>query len=370
MQTRSYMPDYLRLFALFGIVVVNVQFIAFPSTSSFIAPPAHMGADAVAHWLVGGLAMLKTYGLFCFMFGVGLGFLMRSAERRDLAFGPLYRRRMLGLAALGLLHGCLFFLGDILLIYAVTGAILYLWRDWPVGRLVRLGAILLVVQVMIAAPLMLALPGQPDDIVALERDFMTSGSLLEVVIFRSIAFAFTFPLFLVVQGISALGWFCLGLAAVKSGIIDAADHALWRRARLFCLLPGVAVSLVGAAMMEWGDAPTGFVLALMAAPVATLGYLGAIAALARTPGPWMARALEAGGSSLSIYLGQSIVLSTIFAGYGLGLWDAVSRVEAITIAVAVTVALMFALVAWRRWFALGPFEWVLRRVTYGRAVKG
>ena len=30
-----------------------------------------------ASWLVNGLALFKTYGLFSFMFGVGLGFLMR-----------------------------------------------------------------------------------------------------------------------------------------------------------------------------------------------------------------------------------------------------------------------------------------------------
>ncbi|NBB83701.1 MAG: DUF418 domain-containing protein, partial [Alphaproteobacteria bacterium] len=91
---RSLMPDYLRLFALFGIVVVNVQFMAFSSLQGFAEPVGETALDAVALWLVNGLAMLKTYGLFSFMFGVGLGFLMRSAARRDLAFGRVYRNRM------------------------------------------------------------------------------------------------------------------------------------------------------------------------------------------------------------------------------------------------------------------------------------
>jgi hypothetical protein len=38
--------------------------------------------DAITLWLANGLALFKTYGLFFFMFGVGLGFLMRSAARR------------------------------------------------------------------------------------------------------------------------------------------------------------------------------------------------------------------------------------------------------------------------------------------------
>ncbi|MEQ9039004.1 MAG: hypothetical protein RIE24_11680 [Silicimonas sp.] len=46
-------------------------------------------------------------------------------------------------------------------------------------------------------------------------------------------------------------------------------------------------------------------------------YLGLIAAFSGLPGPLMARALAAGGSSLRIYPGQSIFLSTIFSGCGL-----------------------------------------------------
>lgn len=38
---RALKPDYLRLFALFGgIVVVNVRFIAFPALDSFVSSPS------------------------------------------------------------------------------------------------------------------------------------------------------------------------------------------------------------------------------------------------------------------------------------------------------------------------------------------
>jgi uncharacterized protein len=363
---RALMPDYLRLFALFGIVVVNVQFIGFSALGSFADPGGETLRDAITMWLVNGLALLKTYGLFSFMFGVGLGFLMRSASRRGLPFGRIYRNRMIGLAVLGIAHGCLFFPGDILTIYAVMGSILYLFRDWPVRRLVRVGAALLVLQAIIAAPLLLVAPETPASIVALEREILTEGGFLEAVIFRSIGFAFIMPSFLVIQGIAALGWFCLGLAAVKSGMIDDASHPLWRRARHWCLGPGVVLGLAGAATWQWGPPLPGVVLTIVTAPVATLGYLGMIAALSRPPGPIMAQALKAGGSSLSIYLGQSIILSTIFSGYGLGLWDSVDRLTAVVIGVAVTAGLIGALLIWRADFKLGPLEWVLRRITYAR----
>jgi uncharacterized protein len=361
---RALMPDYLRLVALFGIVVVNVQFIAFSALGSFADPGGETLRDAITLWLVNGLALLKTYGLFSFMFGVGLGLLMRSAARRALPFGRLSRNRMIGLAFLGIAHGCLFFPGDILTIYAVTGSILYLFRDWPVRRLVRVGAALLVLQALIAPLLLLATPETPPDIVAMERAILTNGGFFEAVLFRSIGFAFIMPSFLVIQGTAALGWFCLGLAAVKSGMIDDATHPLWLRARRWCLGPGVVLGLVGAALSQWGSAEPGVALIIAAAPVATLGYLGLIAAFSRPPGPIMAQALTAGGSSLSIYLGQSIILSTIFAGYGLGQWGAVDRLSAVAIAVAVTAGLMGGLMIWRSRFALGPFEWLLRRFMF------
>lgn len=363
---RALMPDYLRLIALFGIVVVNVQYIGFSALGSFADPGGETTLDAIALWLVNGLTLLKTYGLFSFMFGVGLGFLMRSATRRGLPFARVYRNRMIGLAVLGIAHGCLFFPGDILTIYAVTGSILYLFRDWAVRRLVRVGAGLLVLQALIAPSLLLIAPETPSDIVAMERAILTEGGFLDAVLFRSIGFACIMPSFLVIQGIAALGWFCLGLAAVKSGMFDDAQAELWRRARRWCLVPGVVLGLVGAGIWQWGPAAPGVVLTVAAAPVATLGYLGVIAALSRPPGPIMARALAAGGSSLSIYLGQSIILSTIFSGYGLGLWGAVDRLTAVSIALFVTVFLIGALLIWRARFRLGPFEWLLRRITYAR----
>jgi uncharacterized protein len=172
------------------------------------------------------------------------------------------------------------------------------------------------------------------------------------------------PSFLLIQGTAALGWFCLGLAAVKSGMIDDAMHPLWRRARRWCLGPGVALGLLGAAIWQWGPPVPGVVLTVVSAPVATLGYLGLIAAVSRPPGPIMAQALKAAESSLSIYLGQSIILSTIFSGYGLGLWSTVDRLTSVLIALAVTVGLIGLLMIWRRYIKLGPFEWVLRRITY------
>lgn len=360
---RALMPDYLRLVALFGIVVVNVQFMAYPLGAGFMAADPLGAADRVAVWLVAGLATLKTYGLFSFMFGVGLRFQIQSARRRGVVLGPRYRNRMVGLVLLGACHGLLFFPGDILVLYGLLGSVLYLWRDWPTRRLVRVGAALLAVQVLVASALIV----QPESVdpawLAFAMQSNTAGSFLEVVVYRSVSFAFAFPFGLVFQGFSALGWFCLGYAAIRSGVLDRPGHPLWRRARRVCLGPGMALSLLGAWVVVYREAVWGDVLLVAAAPLATLGYLGVIAQVARPPGPRMAMILQAGGSSLSVYLGQSILLTTLLAPFGLGLWNAVSPVEAVALALGVTLVLIAGLILWRRAFALGPFEWILRRIT-------
>ncbi len=366
--TRAQMPDYLRLIALFGIVVVNVQFMAFPDSANFPFNTGFSGFDRVTVLLVNGLALTKSYGLFSFMFGVGLGFLMQSVERRGLPFGRVYRNRMIGLLVLGLLHGCLFFFGDILVIYAVTGSILYLMRNWAVRRLVKWGVVLLVLQTAIVAATMLAAlfvdPAVTAEHDAWAKTVMTTGGIADVIQYRSSEYLFFLPFGLMFQGLGALGWFCLGLASVRSGMIDNPDHQQWKNARRICLVPGVAGSLLGAVLVLNGHSIWGIVLVVVAAPVATVGYLGLIAAMPKPKSRMAKTILAAGGASLSVYLGQSIILSWIFSGYGLGLWSGVSWTVATGTALLVTAFLIASVAMWQSRFGTPPFERLLRRITY------
>jgi hypothetical protein len=71
--------------------------------TSWLAKPPY----AVTLRLVNGLALFNTYGLFSFMFGPGLGFLMRSAARQGLTFGRRNRNRMIELLILCIARRCL-----------------------------------------------------------------------------------------------------------------------------------------------------------------------------------------------------------------------------------------------------------------------
>ncbi|MEL7216503.1 MAG: DUF418 domain-containing protein [Pseudomonadota bacterium] len=366
MSARAALPDIVRLVALFGIAAVNVQFFAHPSELGFVSAAQQTPPDQAATWLVAGLATFKTYGLFAFMFGVGLAYQMGSAARSDAPMWDSYRRRLLGLTALGLFHAAFLYFGDILVVYALMGLLLFRWRDVPPPLLVRRAYWLIGAQVVFGAlvlGLLLALPTDPET-AALEATLMTSGGFWDIAANRFVFFLIAFVPLVLMQGLAALGWFCLGLAAAKSGMIACPDHPLWSRARRVLLPIGVTLSLGAAAIAHWGDPVLGNPLVLAFAPIATLGYLGLLAYIAQRADALPAGLLRAGRASLSIYLGQSIVLSLIFMPYGLGLWEQVGPATSVFIALGVTLGLVLALSGWLRVARLGPFEWVLRRITY------
>jgi uncharacterized protein len=74
----------------------------------------------------------------------------------------------------------------------------------------------------------------------------------------------------------------------------------------------------------------------------------------------MSYAEPAGRMSLTGYLGESILLATIFCGWGLGLFGVLSLTQALFVALGVWIALEIFAKQWLRSFAYGPFEWLLR----------
>ena len=129
--------DVLRGLALLGILLVHTSIFAMPALSpSFSRVMFPAGHDRVADFLVSWLIQGKFYPMFAFLFGWG-AFVM--ASRGGDAFNALYRRRLLALLLVGLLHALLLFEGDILVTYAVLGFFLRraINRDWPAEKLVR-----------------------------------------------------------------------------------------------------------------------------------------------------------------------------------------------------------------------------------------
>jgi len=383
---RHILPDLVRAFALFGIVLVNVAYFAYPGEITYYYGNGLKTAlDKSAYFGVNAFFLCKSYTLFSFMFGAGLAYQMMSAERRGLAFGPQYFRRILGLLILGLLHVTLGFVGDILIIYAILGALLFLFRNRQIKTLMRWGIALIVIQILIA---LLGAVGfymgqtfDPEGMAKMSTEmqgvmdkaaetYMT-GSFTEISAQRWTDWIGYIGIAAAFQGPGVLGFFLLGLAAVKSGVLNDPNAALWTKARKLYLPMGIIISLLGAAIShKSGDgmspmAMAGMTVILLGAPFASLGYLGWLAKWSAGPLTKFKIFMARGGtSSLTAYLLQSLILSLVFCAYGLGLYGQISAAGCIGIAAITGVVTLSFSSLWRKKFTRGPMEYLLRGWTY------
>jgi uncharacterized protein len=70
--------------------------------------------------------------------------------------------------------------------------------------------------------------------------------------------------------------------------------------------------------------------------------------------------------ALTNYLAQSVVLSLLFYGYGLGLYGRLGSAAGAGIGLALYAGQVAFSCAWLRRYRFGPVEWVWRSLTYGR----
>jgi uncharacterized protein len=68
--------------------------------------------------------------------------------------------------------------------------------------------------------------------------------------------------------------------------------------------------------------------------------------------------------ALTNYLMQSLVFTTIFYGYGLGLFGKVSVLQGIIIAVSFWLLQLPISYWWLKRYKFGPVEWLWRSITY------
>ena len=70
--------------------------------------------------------------------------------------------------------------------------------------------------------------------------------------------------------------------------------------------------------------------------------------------------------ALTNYLTHSLVCTTIFYGYGLGLFATINRTGLMGIVLAISAVQLIVSPLWLARFRFGPAEWVWRSLTYWR----
>jgi uncharacterized protein len=372
---RQDFADELRGFALLGIVLVNVPFLGISGQGFTEASVAATG-DRLAALLTVALAQAKFYLLFAFLFGYSMSFLVPADE---CASRRRFKRRLFGLAVLGVLHAVCLFVGDILLLYGLLGTVLLVLRRWRDEALLRFAATVGLLWMAMLAMVAMA-PADPSQSAAMMERVaafdaaMASGSWREAAAARLSFWPLAAVVIGLLNGLPVLAMFALGLLAGRKKLLAQPDPdaPLWRHARIIGTLLGLPLAFWGAWLLVGPGArlgstgmreTAGLVLGFVSAPLLSWAYVAWLLRWRqRVPGGlrWFR---PAGRMSLSGYLGESLLLSLVFCAYGLGLFGQLGAAHVALLGLLVWVALDQLAHATQRFAVRGPAEWLLRRFT-------
>jgi len=330
----------LRGVALFGVLTVNLVTIFRVSLfQEFLHGPEDAWARAVSLGLE-----FKAVTLFSLLFGIGL----EAQRERIEGFHGYIVRRLVFLLAVGLVHLFLVWNGDVLTLYALCGLVVAPLLRLPTRALLGLSIVFFAIQI---APV----PYPPP--------FATAADLREHVAAADRAYrygTFVHALVFRIEEVRPMGVLLFSIVP-RTLALFLLGACVWR----WNLLRGdrrvhAAIATVGLAL---GTYATG-IGAGWASLVLAFGYGGAIVLAARPLG-FLA---PLGRMAFTCYLAQSLILSFVFYGWGLGQFGRMSAANGILLAVAIYAAQAVASAVWLRRFRYGPLEWVWRSFSYGRRV--
>ncbi len=388
--------DVLRGFAIGGILIGNMQWFAgYGMTPHVLVEGWPLSERLMAfaiHFFVDG----KFYSIFSFLFGFGFALQIARAEARGDVEARLFKRRLLWLLVIGLLHAYLLWAGDILSIYAVTGFVLLLFRKKSDRSLLKWAFWLLLTPIPVYLLLYglfvaFAPPLPPEfttaDPVKALAGWQAAINQVSTASFWEILTGFN-PQYVIGRYIGLivemrfaklLAMFLLGFYAYRKGFFqDPVAHLpTIRRVLKYGLLLGVIGNavLAGVAWFEapFPPSPLGILAvvgyAVGVAPMA-LFMIAAITLLWQAPASASILAILApvGRMALTNYLLQTVFAVLIFYGYGLGWYGQVGPINATLIALGIFAFQIVLSRLWLRYFEYGPMEWIWRQLTYKQAL--
>lgn len=382
--------DALRGFALLGICLANFPefslFTFLKSPDAAALPGA--GADRLLRFLHYALIDGKFYTIFSLLFGIGFSIILAHARSRRAGLGIFYRR-MTVLLGIGFLHLMFLWSGDILMLYALIGMTLPLFRTMSERRLLLVAASLLLAPVAVDAVCETTGWNPSAPVVGLQkrycRDFgitdanfaywlRDAGNYAEVLkflvqgAFERIGEFIDGNRVFKVAGLFLLGY-CIGNNRLYARLGECRGHL--RRVALLGASVGLPISVLYAwsatHFHPWGLTIHSLLTAFGILPLALAAMAAMALGMLRYGNGVLFRALAAPGRmALTCYLGQSVAGVFLFYGIGLGLGAGLSLFHVTLIALAVYLAEVLLCGLWLRFFAYGPLEWGWRMLAYGR----
>lgn len=407
--------DVMRGIAVLGILVINIFAFALPVVVLKNPPVAggFTGSD-LSTWVATHMLFYhKVMPIFSMLFGGGLILLASRLESKGLSVRGIYYRRIFWLLVFGLCHAYLLWIGDILYFYAICGFLIYLFRKKSSRTLIILGVLIYLIVLPLQhglgrmfefmrdtaerAELTLSEGGTLDEAEAgiLEAWKSVRKSLdptdeqiaEEVEIHRNgyggiarhraqglvwMHTMATFFYFIWRIG----GLMLIGMGLMKAGFFSAARSTRFYGTMLIiCYVLGFLIVYVGMRRILANNFDfvyiykEGAAFNIVGGPLVALGHVSLTMLICKAGLlSWLTSRLAAvGRMAFSNYISQTIICTTIFYGYGFGLFGRYGRFHLMGFVLAVWIVQLIVSPIWLKRFRFGPLEWLWRTLTYGKS---
>lgn len=375
MNQRVEVVDAMRGFALFGILLVNITLIQFGFFANERPSYIFGGLDKGANWFIQFFGTQNFISLFSFLFGLSIILLQKSIVAKGKKFSPTYLRRILILLLLGFIHGVLIWSGDILFSYGLIGIFLLMFINRKPKTLLIWATILL------ALLTLMTYSTDPNTNVTdfapyIEKEHKVheTGSYMDHVNFRLTEnpfeyigidgfFGLTFITLFTLIFLSPL--FLIGMYVGKKGWLFEIDKHISAVKKVWILTCIFSFTIKTSAMFI--KHPILLMLQDGLTPVTMTFFYGSTIILLfhyKKATRLLTYMANMGKMSVSNYLAQSIITTTIFYAYGFGLFGKIGYFFGILLTIGIYTIQLFVSTYWLRKYRMGPVEYIWRLGTY------
>ncbi|MFA9560290.1 DUF418 domain-containing protein [Evansella sp. AB-rgal1] len=378
--------DSLRGFALLGILLVNMFVFQYGMVGmEYIPSQVTSGLDLISYQFINWFFQGSYYPIFSMLFAFGAVMIWERSQVKQRPFYLLFSRRLLILLALGFVHAYFIWDGDILLTYAITG-FLFIFFVKRKAKTLLIWAISLITLINLIG----IIPSGDEEVtfesyVEYEQNMLATGTYSDIVHHRFTANPYSkvdYGIELselereITAAIVSIFSFILMIAQTFSLFLVGGYIAKKRWIHEPDTYRSVLVKITWIAIPLGLLLKTGMVFTLnesleflayfLGGPLLALGYIAGFCLLFFNRGSIkLVRGFGyVGRMALSNYLVQSIVMTTIFYGYGFGLFGKIGTFLGILLAIVLFVIQMIISRWWLNRYQFGPMEWMWRIGTY------
>ena len=372
--------DVMRGFALLGIFVVNMLFFHTPyiyvNPYTWYQNPSDYETFKMIDIFVQG----SVYPLFAMLFGYGLAMQFMKSEANGRPFAKFAVRRLSVLLLIGCIHAFLIWAGDILITYALAGFVLILMiRLKPIWLLLISIFLYLIPNGLLNGLVYLGSFLEPDAMIIytgiqeIEASIVAYGQGTWGDIFSQRLADWLYMggngLMIISMLFTIVPFLLLGAAAAKWKLIERA-----RELKVYWIIT-VLVTLIAGTVIKWlpylseANLFTMSIQDTFGGPLQAIAYAGIIALICSIPSAAkiLSPISKVGRMSMTTYLMQSIIATTIFYSYGFGLYGTIDISTGTWMAVGIyALQIVFAEI-WLMKFKQGPVELLWRKLTYSNS---